>query len=212
MQTITEIAIQKAHDNIFTRNEAALWVDNSGARLDALLKRAVAAGEILRIRRGLFCLADRYRHKPIHTFGLAQRIHGPSYISLESALAHHGWIPEAVYTVASISTKRARDFDTPLGYFSYTCIPQSPLFAGVHRIIVDSYTCFFVASPLKALADYVYVNRCNWDGQTPVIGSLRVDETELATLTAASFDELSSVYRSGRVLRFLASIRKELHV
>ncbi len=212
MQTITEIAIENAQGNIFTRNEAALWVDNDGPRLDALLKRATGSGEIVRIRRGLFCLATRYRHDPIDLFVLAQRIHGPSYISLESALAHHGWIPEAVYTIANVSHKRARLFDTPLGRFSYTRIPQEPLFAGVQRQDLHASGCFFMATPLKALADYVYVNRCDWGELAPLRDSLRIDEADLATLTGTSFDVLSGVYRTGRVCRFLAGIRKELGV
>jgi len=210
MQTVTEISLERARGGIFTRQEASCWVASDGARLDALLKRAVAVGEILRIRRGLFCLADRYRRAPIHAFELAQRILGPSYISLESALAHHGWIPEAVYTVTSVSLKRSRDFVTPMGNFSYTRVPQAPFFAGVHREELSAAASIFVASPLKALADYVYVHHCDWAGLTPVLESLRVEQAELDALTGESFDDLSGVYRSGRVCRFLNGVRKEL--
>jgi hypothetical protein len=69
-----------------------------------------------------------------------------------------------------------------------------------------------MASPLKALADYVYVNRCDWSELAPLRDSLRIDEADLATLAGASFDVLSGVYRTGRVCRFLAGIRKELGV
>lgn len=210
MQTITEISFEQAQGGIFTRQEAAYWIDCDGARLDALLKRATAAMEILRIRRGLFCLAERYRRDPIHTFELSQRILGPSYISLESALSHHGWIPEAVYTITSVSSKRSRNFDTPVGHFSYTHVPQNTFFAAVRRQALSDTVNFFVASPLKALADYIYVHRCDWIGLAPVMESLRVEDAELATLTEKSFEDLSGVYRSGRVRRFLNAARKEL--
>jgi hypothetical protein len=82
MKTITEIALQRAVRGVFTRREDACWVEAEGARLDALLKRAVAAEEVRRIRRGLFSLASRYIQCRLHPFELAQRIHGPSYISL----------------------------------------------------------------------------------------------------------------------------------
>lgn len=72
MQTMTEIAMQKAVRGIFTRHEAACWVDSEGARLDALLKRSISAAEILHLRRGLFCLASRYTRLPVHAFELAQ--------------------------------------------------------------------------------------------------------------------------------------------
>jgi hypothetical protein len=211
MQTVTELAIQNAAGGVFTRAEAGCWGAGDGARLDALLKRSVGAGEVLRIRRGLFCLADNYLRRRIHTFELAQRIHGPSYVSLESALAFHGWIPEAVYATTSVSSGRSRTFDTPVGLFSFTRVPQRILFAGVRRQTLEGNgSSFLLAEPLKALADYVYVHARDWKGATPVIGSLRVDEAELATLTAASFDRLADVYRSGRVRKFLAGLRRDL--
>lgn len=211
MQKISELALERAVHGVFTRAEAACWSDGEGARLDALLKRAVAAGEVLRIRRGLFCLSARYMQSPIHAFELAQRIHGPSYVSLESALAHHGWIPEAVYTVTSVTQGRSRTFDTPVGHFSYTRIPQEVLFTGVRRETLEVGSSFFVAEPLKALADYVYAHAHDWEGRDPVLGSLRVEEKDLAAVTTASFERLDPLYRSGRVRRFLAGLRKDLN-
>ena len=70
--------------------------------------------------------------------------------------------------------------------------------------------CVFVASPLKALADYIYVHACDWTGLAPVLQSLRVEQTELDTLTGESFEALAGVYRSGRVRRFLDATRREL--
>lgn len=210
MQTITEIGLQKAVEGVFTRQEAACWVNSNDASLDALLKRAVAAKEILRLRRGLFCLASRYMHRRIHEFELAQRIHGPSYISLESALAHHGWIPEAVYAVTSASIERSRIFETPMGLFSFTRIPQRKFFKEVRRLSPEGHGSFFLASPLKALADYVYVHSCDWNSVDSIVANLRVEETELKTLTVEEFDRLEPVYKSDRVCRFLQGLRKDL--
>lgn len=210
MQAITEISLEKAKGAIFTRQEAACWIECDGARLDALLKRAVAAKEILRVRRGLFCLAARYTKQPVHPFELAQRILGPSYVSLETALSHHNWIPEAVYTITCVSRSRSRSFDSPLGLFSYTRVPQQLFYAGTQRQELQNGGIFFIAEPLKALADYVYVQGFDWVGLRPLRESLRVEDAELDMLTADSFAHLSGVYRSGRVNRFLDSIRKEM--
>lgn len=210
MQTITELALQKAKHGVFTRHEASCWVENDGARLDALLKRSVASKEVMRIYRGLFCLASPYTRQPPHAFELSQRIYGPGYISLESALSHHGWIPEAVYTITSVSQKRSRDVETPLGLFSYTRIPQNLLFSGVRREEMTDGRSFLIAEPLKALADYVYAHSCDWLDLTPVVESLRIEETDLSALTTESFERLTGVYRSSRVNRFLEAIQKEL--
>lgn len=210
MQKVSEIALEKAQGGIFSRQEAACWMNRQGASLDSLLKRAVAAEEILRVRRGLFCLAGRYRRRSIHPFELAQRVFGPSYVSLESALAHHGWIPEAVYAITCVSQDRSRSFDSPMGLFCYTRVPQERFYAGVRREQLEGGGICFVAEPLKALADYVYVHACDWVGIAPVMGSLRIESDDLHTVTELSFEAVMGAYRSGRVCRFLDSLRKEM--
>lgn len=212
MQALTEIALEKANRGVFTREQAALWVGSRGARLDGLLKRAVASREVWRVHRGLYCLADRYTQGRINPLELAQRIHGPSYVSLETALSHHGWIPEAVHAITSVALERARSFDTPVGLFSFTRVPQRSFLSGVRRASVDGGGSFFLATPLKALADHVYAQRCDWHSTAPVVESLRVEDESLAELTAELFDEVLSAYEPGRVSRFLAGLRKDLRL
>lgn len=210
MQTITEMALEKAPRGVFTREQAALWARSRGARLDALLKRAVGKGEIWRVFRGLYLLSDRYGRSTVEPLELAQRIYGPSYVSLETALSRHGWIPEGVQTITSVALRRSLAVDTPLGLFSFTRVPQHRFLAGVRRVAVDGGGAFFLATPLKALADLVYAQRRDWTSLTPVLESLRVEEESLAGLTAADVDEVVSAYGPGRVSRFLAGLRKEL--
>ena len=190
MQTLTEIAVEKAREGIFTRLEAACWINGGDDRLNALIKRAVGSREVWRICRGLYCLDRRHLRTPVNPLSLAQHIYGPSYISLESALSHHGWIPEAVYTITSASMKRSRSFETPLGPFSFVRIPQSRFFGGVSRIETGGGRSFLMADPLKALADYVCAHNCRWTSADPVIDSLRVDEQSLGELKSADFDLL----------------------
>jgi len=114
MQQLTEIALEKAGAGVFTRPEVACWVGGSPNRQFGLLRRALKAGEVVRIHRGLYCLATKYLRQKIDPLVLSQRIYGPSYISLETALSHHGWIPEAVYAITSVSGDCSREFDTPL--------------------------------------------------------------------------------------------------
>ncbi len=212
MQTVTEIALTRAKRGVFTRDQAALWVGSGGPRLDALLKRAVASGEVWRVYRGLYCLSSRFTHDKINPLELAQLIHGPSYVSLETALSHHGWIPEGVQSVTSVSLGRSRTFDTPVGLFSFTRVPQLRFLAGVRRVSVEGSGSLFLATPLKALADHVYVQRCDWRSAAPVVESLRVEGESLAELTGEMFDEVASAYKPGRVSRFLAGLRKDLNL
>jgi hypothetical protein len=212
MQTLTELALERADRGIFTREQAALWAENKGPRLDALLKRAVNSGEVWRIHRGLYCLSRRYLSAKINPFELAQLIHGPSYVSMESALSHHGWTPEAVYSITSASLDRSRTFTTPLGPFSFVRVPQVVFLAGVRRISTEGGGAFFLATPLKALADLVYVQKHEWQTSIPVKESLRVADESLAGLPGELFDEVMLAYRSSRVLRFLSGLRKDINV
>jgi hypothetical protein len=211
MQPITEVALERVPWGFFTRAEAGAWLEVGTAALDGLLKRAVHAGEILRIRRGLFCLDRRFLSAPPNPLALAQLVYGPSYLSAETALGWHGWIPEAVHAIVSTGLGRSREFDTPLGTYVFQRVPQRLFMSGVQRVAEAApHVCFFMARPLKALADYVYTHRCDWRSAAPLTGSLRIEDDVLAGLSGADFDELEGQYRSGRVSRFLAGLRGDL--
>jgi hypothetical protein len=209
MQRLTEIALEKAPGGVFSHVEIACWVGESRDRRWSLIKRALAAREIVRIRRGLYCLSSKYLHWKIDPLVVAQRVYGPSYISLETALSYHGWIPEAVFTVTSASLNRSREFGTPLGRFSFSRVPQKTFYAEVVRVEKDDGS-FLVASPLKALAEYVYVHGLDWDSARPVFKSLRVEENALAGVEVSSFERLANNYSATRVRRFLEGLRKDV--
>lgn len=210
MQAATEMALERAEQGVFTREQAALWAGSRGARLDALLKRAVASREIRRVRRGLYCLSDKYLRSKIDPLELAQRIYGPSYVSLETALSYHGWIPEGVQAITCAALGRSSTFDTPLGLFSFTRVPQRSFLAGVRRASGKKGGAFLLATPLKALADLVYVQRRDWQSALPLVESLRVEGESLEELSGDLFDEVISAYKPGRVSRFLNGLRKDL--
>ncbi|MCY2928309.1 MAG: hypothetical protein NTV86_02215 [Planctomycetota bacterium] len=208
MQSLTEMALAQSNAGVFTRAEVACWLGGSADRQFGLLKRALAAREVVRVHRGLYCLAREYLAPQVDPLVLAQRIYGPSYISLETALSCHGWIPEAVYAVTSVCLGRSRELDTPLGHFSFTRVPQQTMYEDVARVEKDG--SFMLASPLKALADYVYAHKQDWASAGPVIQSLRVDRDLLANVETEAFDRLAANYTSRRVRRFLKGLRKDL--
>ncbi len=188
---------------VFTQSDVAVSIDGTDFSRHGLIKRAMSAGEILNIRRGLYCLAPRFQKKPISVYSLAVRIYGPSYISMETALCHHGWIPEAVFACTCASFGSSKDFKTPMGVFSYKRIPQHTFFLCVERYKDENDNVFFMASPAKALADYLYIHQLNWTRIAEPIGSLRIDEDELTCVTAEELEKLLSNYSNGRVKRFL---------
>lgn len=199
-----------APDSVFTHADVAAALKGSDDHRYGLVKRALAKGEIQSIRRGLYCLARRYQKKPVSVYALSQRIYGPSYVSLESALCHHGWIPEAVYGCTCASYGKAKNFDTPLGLFSYQRIPQEVFYTGVERLVDSNGNVSLMATPAKALADYVYVHRPTWSTIEGASGSLRIEMEDLLAVNAEDVTELAENYRNSRVARFIAHWREVL--
>jgi len=193
----------RAPTGVFTLSDVAASVDGTDFSRHGLIKRAMASGEILNIRRGLYSLAPEFQKKPVSAYSLAQRIYGPSYISMETALSYHGWIPEAVYACTCASFVNSKEFETPLGLFSYKRVPQHTFFLGVERCNDENDNVFFMASPAKALVDYLYIHQLNWTRIDEPASSLRIDEVELSCVTAEELEVLMNNYSNGRVKRFL---------
>jgi hypothetical protein len=175
-----------------------------------LVHRASQAGEILRLKPGLFVLAPPYRKTEPHPFVLAASLHAPSHVSLESALAYHGLIPEAVYQVSSVTVARSREFTTPLGVFSFRRVPTRAPRAGVEAVEVSRNAWAFIATPLRAIADLVYLNKSiTWkeSGMAYLTESLRIEEEDLGALSFDGLDEILESFRSRRVSAYLQGLK-----
>lgn len=212
MNKLTERVLGSLPHGQFTSQEVATLFPGSDDRRYGLVRRAIASGEIIHIRRGLYCLARKYQKKGMNLYALAQHAYGPSYVSLESALSWHGWIPEAVHGITNASFKKSKEFSTPIGLFSYDRIPQELFYAEVKRLTDESGNVFLMASPLKALADYVYVRKKDWAGIGPVVGSLRVETENFERISGDSVEVLIGNYSNNRVRRFLKGLRKDLNL
>lgn len=136
-------------------------------------------------------------------------IYGSSFISLESALSYHGWIPEAVYTTTSVTIKRPREFKTQFGMFSYQHILDESFYLGVKRIEFEN-NVFFMANPWRAIADFAYVFRKAWKNLDELVGDLRIDEDVIYGSYKEQLTILSERYSSIRVRKLLKKLLKEI--
>ena len=195
---------------VFTLADSTVAVAGSNEGRYGLIKRAIAGEEILNIRRGLYCLAPEYQKKPVCTYSLAQRIYGPSYISMETALSYHGWIPEEVYTYTCVSYRSAKEFNTPIGLFSYKPVPQRTFYFGVERCEDENGNIFFMASPAKSLADYLYIHHLSWTDIHEAAESMRIDTQDLISVKVRELSGLIKNYKNSRVKRFLTNWRENL--
>ncbi len=190
-----------------------LYPNRSQGARNALVHRAVSSREVLRLRPGLFCLAEPYRRSHPHPFVVAAALLAPSHVSFETALWHHGLIPEAVRQVSSAILERSRRYSTPLGTFSFHRVPEKTPRAGVAHVEVEPATWVFVAEPLRAIADLLYVRRhVSWDrdGLGFLSSSMRIEVDELREISWGAFDAISESIRSRRVRAYLHGLRQEL--
>ncbi len=165
------------------------------------LSRWVRSGRLIRLRRGLYGLAPPYRKATPHPFHVAGRLVRPSYVSLQSVLAHYGMIPEYVARVTSVTTARPVRYDTPLGAFEYRhVLPR--LLAGYRAVELSSNQRALIATPEKALLDLVYLTA---EGdRTAYLGELRLqglDRLDLDGLrrAAALFESPKIARAAGRI-------------
>ena len=112
-------------------------------------------GLIIRIKRNLYVVSRKVHNQEISSELVANHLYGPSYVSLESALAHYGLIPERVYAMRSVCMKMHKRYDTPLGLFDFMKVSAQYFQIGVNQEIVDKSYCFLIASPEKALCDLI---------------------------------------------------------
>lgn len=118
--------------------------------LGKFLSRKTAEKKLLRLKRNLYCLADRIPNDYL----LANILYHPSYLSMEFALFFYSLIPEVPYSITSITAKPTREFEVMNKIFSYQTIKKTA-FCGYQPQKIES-TTFLMATPEKALADFLY--------------------------------------------------------
>jgi hypothetical protein len=190
-----------------------LFPDLSPGARNLLVHRAIESGEVQQLKRGLYILDEPFRKTSPHPFAVAPMLYAPSTISLESALAFHGLIPEAVYQTTSTTPKRTCHFSTPLGDFVYHTVPSSNALAGVESIQIAPPFWTFVATPFKAIADLVYLRKdVDWrkDGLAFLTESMRMEPDDLFSISLTDADEIINSIRNKRTREYMLKLSEEL--
>lgn len=112
-------------------------------------------GYIENVKRGFYRFTDQPLNQGTIYF-IANKIYKPSYISLESALAVYQIIPEAVFSVTSISSLNTTQLNSSVGNLTYNHLKEN-LFFGYELIERNGLT-FALAKPEKAILDYLYLH------------------------------------------------------
>ena len=118
---------------------------------------------------------------------LANHIWGPSYVSCETALAYHGFIPERVYEITSMTTKASRTFNTPVGIYTYTKLALPYYSFGLQRVQLSDDEWALIASPEKAVCDKIITTtgilfRSKKTVREFLLENMRMEESKLKEL------------------------------
>lgn len=209
MNRLNDKDLRRLERPYLTDIDLDMLLDGSPDSRYGKVKRLIQQGKMLHIRRGLYYLTAMHGAVKPHPFELAQYIYAPSYVSLESALAYHQLIPEAVYVITSACAKRSKKFHTPIGVYSYLHLPAENFYSEVELITENNYR-FMMAKPWKAICDYIYCYKKNWDNLLPLMKSLRISRDDLPSLQEKEIETLENYYHHSRISRFLKNIAGDL--
>jgi hypothetical protein len=120
------------------------------------INKWLADGSLIRIKKGLYVFGPEYAREPYCSETLANLIYGPSAISLEYALSFYGLIPERSTEITCITPKKNKRFKTPVGLFTYRYIHPNKYAVGITQYYLDETHPILIATPEKALVDYIY--------------------------------------------------------
>lgn len=142
--------LQRLEQPVLETGDIAAIVGVGRAHASKMAARLAEAGHLLALRRGVWAFPGR-----LDPLGLPERLTAtqPAYVSLQSALYHHGMISQIPASVYAVSLARTRRYTTPLGVVS------------VHHVSPDFFFGYEtlgergirMARPEKALLDVFYL-------------------------------------------------------
>lgn len=214
METLTKAIVQAGWSNrILTEAQLARLLDGTPQRRYNLVNRALHLGELVRLKRARYLLAPSLAGQLPHPFVVAQTLRPGSYVSLESALSYHGWIPEAVPLTLSVTPGRRRDEIVTKEMSTFRFYPaalnRGYFLESVDRVVLTGQTAL-LAQPLRALLDRFCLHKQEWQGLNALRQDMRIEEDALATIRSESLEPLRPLYKHQRMQRLIDRMQEEI--
>jgi predicted transcriptional regulator of viral defense system len=142
--------LQRLDQPVLETGDVAAIVGVGKAHASKIAARLAQADHLLALRRGVWAFPDR-----LDPLGLPERLTAPqpAYVSLQSALYHHGMISQIPSSIYAVSLARTRRYTTPLGVVSIHHVAPD-FFFGYESI---GEKAIRMARPEKALLDVFYL-------------------------------------------------------
>jgi predicted transcriptional regulator of viral defense system len=182
--------LEKKKLSIFSVREAEmLFPAEKKESIAVYLSRWQKAGKLGRLRKGIYELVYPVK-KDIPDMYAANRLYGPSYVSMETALSRYGLISEAAMACVSVTPKTTREYKNSFGLFLYHTVRQKA-FTG-YRLEKNGAYDILIADPEKAFADFIYFKKR--DGKTVDLTEERFDLKLLKKLDRKKLEHYFSVF------------------
>ena len=195
-----ELLLMVAGETVFSTS-MLLAGEASPTGIRRQLDRWVKAGKLNMLRRGVYCVEAPYARGAMHPFIVANRLRKSSYVSLQSALAYYGMIPEHTPVTTSVTTSRPEQLDTSAGRFAFRHLKTTLFFGYVEHEVAPGQKAV-IATPEKALLDLLYLT----PGSDAVsyLEELRVER--LPAFDSGRLADLAVRMKSAKVLRAVKRI------
>lgn len=199
--------------SVFTHEyiEAILspYVSNVNAKISYMVKK----GELIRLKKGVYAFGKEYQTIPIDMMSIANTLYAPSYVSFDYALSYYGLIPERVYEITSATMRMKKEFQTPIGRFSYKVVPLQAYALGVDWNYDKTHGGKLIATAEKALCDKIKSDRgigrlSQAKLENYLEYDLRIDMDLLFSLDTALIEAVATAYKSSNLQNLAKLINK----
>ena len=142
---------------------------------------------LISLKKGLYMAGDAIKAPKPSPFLIANCMLGPSYVSVDTALSWHKFIPERVYITSSITTKISQTISNEMGAFEYIQQATPYYCVGISHVKLANNQWVMMASPEKAMFDKI-ITTAGLQFQSKkmvmpfLIENLRIDEASLKSL------------------------------
>jgi len=123
---------------------------------EKLIRKWIADGSLIRIRRGLYATNTLFQERPWSGGVLATMLCKDACLSMESALELHGLLPVHKARVTAITAGRSKTYDTPLGPFNFVHLPPGLFGWCQHTVTLSDGASYQVAEAEKAVLDLLW--------------------------------------------------------
>jgi predicted transcriptional regulator of viral defense system len=136
----------------FNTNQVYAWQANFDK---SNLTRWTKQNLLVKLRNAFYTFPE-YAKMPEILYFISNKIYRPSYVSLHSALAFYGIIPEAILQTTAVSALKKANFENSFGNFSYQQIKPELMFGYEQKPFLNGHSILF-AQPEKAILDLLYL-------------------------------------------------------